>query len=862
MNPERWQKIETLFETALAHAPDARAAYLSQTCDGDQALRAEVESLIESHEKANLFFRSPVFKDGLKVFIDGAKDAMAGARIGPYKIIREIGRGGMGTVFLASRADEQYESRVAIKLIKRGMDTDEILSRFRKERQILANLAHPNIARLLDGGMTSESLPYFVMEYIEGRPIDEYCEERCLSIEERLRLFLSACSAVSYAHQHLVIHRDLKPINIIVTREGVPKLLDFGIAKVLRASPHQTTEVTARMMRVMTPEYASPEQIRGERITTATDIYSLGVILYELLTGHRPSRLKDHGHSKAAGAVREEEPLKPSIAVNRFNVLARRRDSTPSLTNTPEEFLGATRDSHVEKPRSRLRGDLDNIVRMAMRKDSQRRYSSVEQFSEDIRRYLEGLPVIARKDTFSYRAAKFIKRHRVGVAAACLIFLTLLGGIIATTWQARKAREQARIANAKSEEAQKALAKAAKINTFLQSVFSYANPQWFGRAGGKQDMSAMELMRDIEKRIDTEFATDPEVRADLHQQIGDTYRTQRLLIDAERNLREALRLRLELYGEDNAKVAETLYILSGVRFLQGDIKEHERLLTQALGIQRRHPDDGNNLPYMMVDYAALLANYRGDYQRALALELEALSLFRQRYGDDHYMVAATQALLHDLYLGLGDYRQAETYLQGALNRPQDGYLTLRLLELAELQIIKGDYQAAENLIKQALTQQSNEEATAVFTMRLYATQSFLAQYQSDYARAKTYREKALALAAKNSPFYYRCVISLAQSLNKLGQPSRAEPLTREAIEALQKSPYAENEIVQALFDDTLGESLAEQRRFAEAETLLLAAYQTEKARLLPQQVDFTATRQHLAILYRAWGKADEAKRYE
>src|SRR5437588_948147 len=265
MRPERWAEIESLFQSTVACRPEQRRTYLEDACAGDESLRDEVESLLTFHEKRDGLIDSPAVADGLKVFMDGSKDALAGSRIGPYKIIREIGRGGMGTVYLAARADD-FEKRVAIKLIKRGMDTDEILSRFRNERQILASLDHPNIARLLDGGTTADGLPYFVMEYIEGQPVNDYCDTHCLSIDELLHLFRSVCSAVSYAHQHLVIHRDLKPGNILVTDRGTPKLLDFGIAKLLDA---EASAHTLTALRVMTPEYASPEQIRGAGITTA-----------------------------------------------------------------------------------------------------------------------------------------------------------------------------------------------------------------------------------------------------------------------------------------------------------------------------------------------------------------------------------------------------------------------------------------------------------------------------------------------------------------------------------------------------------------------------------------------------------------
>ena len=334
---------------------------------------------------------------------------MDGRRIGPYRVVRELGRGGMGAVYLAERADGQYEQRVALKLIKRGMDTEQVLARFRAERQILASLDHPNIARLLDGGSTEQGVPFFAMEYIEGEPIDSYADQRSLDVAERLQLFLQVCGAVTYAHQHLVVHRDIKPLNILVTAEGVPKLLDFGIAKVLHDSPDDVTS-TVTGMRLLTPEYASPEQVEGRHATTVSDVYALGVVLYELLTGRSPYRPRSRAPIDVVEAVRTTDPERPSAA-------------------------GGT-----EKLRRRLRGDLDTILLTALRKEPARRYQSVEQLAGDLRRHLEGLPVRARPDTFGYRAGKFVRRNRVAVAAGTLVILALVGGTVATAYQARQAR--------------------------------------------------------------------------------------------------------------------------------------------------------------------------------------------------------------------------------------------------------------------------------------------------------------------------------------------------------------------------------------------------------------------------------------
>ena len=452
LSPERWRQVKELLGAALECEPHQRPAFLAKACAGDAQLRAEVESLLTLEEEAASFIEAPAFEvsphdidtptRGYETSLSTPPPAsIAGQRIGPYKVLREIGHGGMGAVYLASRADDQYRKQVAIKFIKRGMDTEFVLQRFRNERQILAALDHPNIAHLLDGGTTEDGLPYLVMEYIEGTPLDTYCDSHKLITIERLKLFRQVCAAVHYAHQRLVVHRDLKPSNILVTAEGTPKLLDFGIAKLLAPElAGQTLDPTSPALRLMTPAYASPEQVRGEPITTASDVYALGVVLYELLTGHRPYRFKSELPHEIMRAICEDEPARPSTAITRIEEV-RSTDGAMPITLTPET-VSQTRDGQPDKLRRKLKGDVDNIVLMALRKEAQRRYPSVEQFSEDLKRHLEGLPVIARKATLGYRSAKFIQRNKWGVATAALILATLVGGIVTTMQQRVRAERR------------------------------------------------------------------------------------------------------------------------------------------------------------------------------------------------------------------------------------------------------------------------------------------------------------------------------------------------------------------------------------------------------------------------------------
>ncbi|PYS73974.1 MAG: hypothetical protein DMF69_03225 [Acidobacteria bacterium] len=430
MTPEAWQKLKAIFQAALELEPVDRSAFLNETCGDDMLLRSQIEKLLASHEGAGAFLGSPAVVDvGVIGQTKVEAEQFIGKRIGAYEIISELGHGGMGTVYLAVRADDQYQKQVAIKLVNRGMDTEMILRRFTMERQILANLEHPNIARLLEGGSTPDGLPYFVMEYIEGQPMNKYCDSQHFSMAERLVLFREVCGALQYAHQNLVVHRDIKPSNILVTTDGIPKLLDFGIAKLLSPGWNEdSAEATASVVQLMTPEYASPEQLRGLTITTASDVYSLGVVLYELLSGHHPYRLRSRRPEEVVEVILHEEPEKPSLAATQKQA----NDSTGDTSSSP---------SVTRNPKF-LRGDLDNIVLKALRKEPERRYASVQEFAEDIRRHLEGLPVTATPDTLSYRAGKFVQRHKAGVLAAVAVVLTLLTATIITTRQATIAKRE------------------------------------------------------------------------------------------------------------------------------------------------------------------------------------------------------------------------------------------------------------------------------------------------------------------------------------------------------------------------------------------------------------------------------------
>lgn len=437
MNSERWLRLKELFSTASELAAAERAPYLDRVCE-DAQLRAELDSLLQAHQASHVVIDQPAFEYLTGGGMPAAEERWLGRRIGPYELTALIGRGGMGEVYRARRADAQYEHEVAIKLVRGGYDVGYVLQRFRAERQILAHLEHPNIAHLLDGGATEDGLPYLVMELVEGKPIDSYCEHLGLPINARLRLFCEVCAAVSYAHQRLIVHRDLKPSNILVTNEGTVKLLDFGVAKLLQPSTSEATAApTVTVMQALTPTFASPEQILGLGITTASDIYSLGVVLYHLLAGRSPYGRTVLTTQDAIREVCEREPLRPSLGA-----------------------AAARAGRHIDH-------DLDAIALKALRKEPKARYATVEQLAEDVRCYLTGLPVAARGDELGYRVRKFIGRHRFGVAAAIIVLLAIAAGVAATLREAAIARRQAQIAQAERSRAERRFNDVRKLSDAL-----------------------------------------------------------------------------------------------------------------------------------------------------------------------------------------------------------------------------------------------------------------------------------------------------------------------------------------------------------------------------------------------------------
>jgi eukaryotic-like serine/threonine-protein kinase len=627
LDRERWQRVSAVLDAAMELPPAARAAYLDHECAGDADLRRQVEELLRADADADAFLAGSASERAAPLVAEladlEAPAAAVGERtVGAYRLGRLLGEGGMGVVYLAERVDGQFDQQVAIKILKHGVPGLDAERRFRQERQILAHLQHPGIARLLDGGVTGDGSPFFVMERVEGTPITEYCDARRLGVEQRLRVFLEVCEAVQYAHQSLVVHRDLKPSNILLDAGGRAKLLDFGIAKILaQGTEVPSGEAGRTALRAMTPEYAAPEQVRGEAVTTATDVYALGVLLYELLAGERPYRVPRGSAAELERAILEQEPARPSD----------RARAVP----------GASAKDRAR----RLRGDLDRIVLQALQKDPRRRYPSAEALANDIRRHLEGQPVFARGDAVTYRLSKFLRRHRLAMSAAALVVLSLVGGLVAATVQARRAQREAR--------------KAEAVKNFLQSLFSASNP---AEAQGRQ-RTARDLLDDGARRVETELQEQPEVQSEVARLIAATYQGLGEYDRAASLLRADLERRRRLDGPHSTAAAESLTHLADVLYDQGRVDPAAPLYEEALAIQRRMRGERSpEVAELLWDIAGVKRN-RGDLAAAEGLQKQALAIDIESRGEDSREAAAVRESLAITYADGDRYAEAAAMQQ-------------------------------------------------------------------------------------------------------------------------------------------------------------------------------------------------------
>ncbi len=785
MTPERWQQVKRIVADSAERSAEELPVWLDEACGGDQELKHEVESLLAYEDDLEDFsadspgrqmlagaFGGTTLDGGAPggIAVDGVtapdgEDAI-GRRIGPYRLRGLLGRGGMGAVYLAER-EEGFEQQVALKLTHAGFDSRETIRRFHRERQILARLEHPTIARLLDGGTGDDGRPYFAMELVDGEPIDRYCDRHRLPVRQRLELLLPICEALEFAHRNLVVHRDLKPSNILVTADGAPKLLDFGIAKLLGTELEATRAATRAGSQPMTLHYASPEQLEGLPISTASDVYSLGVVLYRLLTGRLPLGLESLTLAQVARAVCEDEPRPPSEAVLAEETAGfgkRRRTLTPAA-------VAEERGADPASLKRRLSGDVDAIIAKALRKEPARRYASVEQLAADLRRHLDGLPVLARRGTLTYRAGKFVRRHRWGVATAAAVLALILA------FAATLARQLERTELERD--------RAARVSDFMVGLFRAAEPD---RAGGEP--SVRDLVDAGRRRLETELAQDPEQRAALLGTLGQVYWRLGHYAAARESL-EASLAALSEHG-DHSGAARALNDLAAVAYERGEHQRAERLYRQSIAMRQRLGLD-DQLLKPRNNLAAILV-LRGELDEAAVIYRQSLAERRAALGARHPNVATSlRSLANALYFG-GDFNAAEPLLLEALDIRREAFgpdapaVATVLASLGRLAHARGELDAAGARYAEALD-----------------------------VRRRRLGDFHLHVAALE--------VDLAALLIELGEVDTAGVLLSRAIGVLYAAK-PEDDWHRAAAESVYGAYLAARGRFAEAETCLAGAADT------------------------------------
>lgn len=826
-------RLKQLFAEAIPLSGEERAALVGALRSEDPHLAEELLSLLTAHADVGSFLahypRFPIVQH-LET---------QSSRIGPYRVIRLLARGGMGEVYEAVHDEGGTNERIALKVMRLGASSPELLRRFNLERRTLARLDHPHIARLLDGGTTAEGMPYLAMEFVEGERIDEFCNHHRCSIEQRLKIFLTVCAAVQYAHGRLIVHRDLKPNNILVTTNGIPKLLDFGIAKLL-VSEYETSspDATRTGTTIYTPEFASPEQAGGKEITTASDVYSLGVLLYVLLTGQRPYDVSGRKPQDIPAVIQEQEPPRPSS----------------------REILIDCQQG-TDRARKRLKGELDTIVLNALEKDPSRRYISVEQFAEDIRRHLSNIPIQARPASVGRRVTKFVRRNRFITGAAVVILASLLAGLTVTLYQVRVARaEKARVES---------------INAFLKQILTYSNPMRQVPGTSRTSTVMWDVLDDAAKRLESdEFTRQPEVRVQLERILGDAYDRQGRYDLMYEHYHKYIQLWGEQSGRNDPESLDTLALRAVELFSKGKLAQSESLFRRTIPEMRAAVDDGKIKPEI---FAAALNNFgylrrtQGDSREAEASFREVLDLSPKFSNDSHFVIGVTRATLASVLADQGRFQEAvqtaqeavaECYREGIASTPDYGFvLTIYGGFLTE----EGRYTEADSALK---------EADRIFRQLLPPTDLWTGDNVRNQA-ALLYRQdrcnEALAKAQEALHIYhesfgthydnYPTALTIqGLSLNRLGRVADAEKVLREAVK-LRMDLLPRGHFFTALAQSALGECLVRQGRFGEAESLLTHSFDDLLRSQGSDNPRTSLAKNRVRDLYIAWNKPQEAARF-
>jgi eukaryotic-like serine/threonine-protein kinase len=851
----RWARLQEIFSRALDLPEAERASFVENECGADSQLRDEIKDLLaaDSVDAAN-----NLLTNALGAAIDATsrdrRKALVGRVLGNYRLVSVLGHGGTGTVYLAERADRQYSAQVAIKIVDSGSLHVDLGLRFRAERQILASLNHANIARLLDAGETPEGQPFLVMEYVHGEPLDRFCDQRQLDLHARLRLFLEICNAVQYAHQNLVVHRDLKPANILVTVEGAPKLLDFGIAKLLDSGEAAAVLALTRMNdRLLTPEYASPEQILGRPVTTASDVYALGVVLYELLTGLRPYTVPASASQlELERSICVTDPVRPSAAVRRFM-------GSPALGEHADiGVLAAARGVTPEKLARRLSGDIDAIVMRALRKEPERRYASVEQFAADLRRYLAREPVGARQGNWIYYSQRFARRHAFGVSAGAAFFVFVIAFGVAMSIQTQ------RIA-AERDRATQENAIAERVSEFMLSIFGASDPF---ESHGKV-VTARQLLDQAGRNIRGDVSQPPEVRARLLEAIGRAYNRQNEYALAVSFLEQGLHIRNQMEEPDGAQIASMMSELSNAQRLLGDLPAAEKTLRAALDLTKQHRNERS------LTYAMLLSNLgRGELQvgnisAAHRYLEESLALNKALRDPRDPEIAVLLLLLSSVYLWSDDLPAAERASRAAVDIFREQVAEMHPdrvqaeLRLAEVLLAQDRADEADPLFQKSLEahrtlygSNSRQEADVLDSL------ASVRRAQGSLAEAEGYSRRALASmrAALGDEHFMTGYFSaaLGSHLLRSRKFEEAERLVQQSLKIYEKTLPADHQYV-AASEHVLGEIYLESGRYSAAEATLTAAMNRWKR---TKSAEWRAARSQSAlgeVLFRT-GRAQEAER--
>lgn len=854
MQTHDWKQIESILDEALTLPEKKQQSFIKLACDGDTDLYEQVLELLKAiRSSGETHFLQKSFAENRAIIEDltkeKSKNSFIGRQIGVFELTEKIGSGGMGGVFRAARTDGQFNQEVAIKLIRTEFHSEEIFRRFELEKKILAGLSHPNIARLYDGGVTKDGHPYFIMEYIDGMPIDAYCNHHKLTIHERLSLFKEICKAVAFAHQNLTIHRDLKTQNIYVTKEGLVKILDFGIAKILDAEkiPEEPIEKNVDQQ-FWTAQYAAPEQVNGKSCTTAIDVYALGVLLYKILTDTYPLQLKDKSRTEVKQIVTHEAPAAPSTFLKQANDAER----TATLRKTTRIEL-----------KNQLTGDIDTLVLKALHKEPEHRYTSVGQLLEDIERYEKALPLLARKDTIPYRTGKFMRRHKTGLVftVSLLLMLSLFAAIYTFNIENERAQAQA--------EADKA----EMVSSFLIGLFEASDPT---EARG-DTVTARELLHRGLERAEA-LKNQKEVQSQMFETIGRVYRRLGQYQQSQELLNRALENRQNSYGTNHIETASSLDHLGMLLSDQGSYTEAESLLRQSLQIRQNIQEAGNPALAQTMNHLAYALRKQGHYGAAENLYRSSLNIRMQHFGNDHPLTVASMSSLGTTLHNKGDYKATEKLYREVLVRnrlllkPDHPNVAMNLNNLGALLMNIGQFQEAAGLLNEALEirqkvygyshpkvaltmnnlamalrdveeydnaeplfrkalvmriQLLGDDHVATAISRFGLARLMLCTNRPDSALAfyrqalDTFSEK---LSEKHS-FTIRTKMSIGSTMLALGRTKEARYLLEEGFKQIEEI-HADSTLEKALAERELGVFYYRQGKFDKADSLLSDAYYT------------------------------------